>query len=272
MSICPTCNVPMGVNGSEFICPSCSLQCANMLGNKDDYSECMRGSSHFKSNIPYDKTQRKIILTQIKQNFKIGLELPDDIAERVATRYNNIQKTCADGSSKFVRRGHIKNGILAALIYNECIRSHCARKKRDIALLMKLPCDGFSRGETILRSLMSQGSIPNDTICEETADCYLPVYMERLKILDKKASAFVLEIVNRAEHLNIASSSLLESKVVGAIWLYIKFTNLGITPGELETKTNNTKKSTFSKFSKAVEGKMHLFQDIFDTYGIPTTK
>jgi len=228
----------------------------------------------------YTKTQRKLIEDQLMRNrseFKHA-NIPDHVLSAVADKYNAIQKDITEdridtegnicGKQKFVRRGNIKDEILAALIHAECIKHKLVRKKKDIAEFMKLPSAGFSRGEDILRSLVSEGRIA-EIESTETMQAHIQRYLEDLEIERENYAGFITEVIETSERCRIGMNSQISSKVLGAIWIIITHCGLKITSARLEAAGDNTKKNTFVKFSQAVDKHMITFTRIFNKYKIP---
>lgn len=217
-------------------------------------------------NNDYSRTQIKNIYDQLKQLqlHYSGAKISLDVLQSVAARYNSIQKLIKESSTineKFVRRGDIKNEILAALIYFECVRQNNPRKRSDIALFMGLPIQGFSRGEDTLRNLAANKffDIPE---CDHIVG-YTERYFEALRIENPKYDAFVIAIVKRSVELNICVSSQIPSRVAGAIYIVITQCKLASTVADLELAADNTKKNTFMKFYNAVMSNYTEFVDLF---------
>lgn len=286
---CPDCVIPMGVSGSEYQCGECGRVTEGAGDQIIDHDETTSNGirittgankGRFYNNTgDYCKTQKKFILDQLNlnQHKYNGLPFPQNILNSVAVQYNTIQKYITEddisadghvrGQKKFVRRGNIKDEVLAGLIYFECIREKLIRKKRDIAGYMRLPTFGFSRGEDILRNLQAEGKI-DIPVDEEPLEGFIDRYIESLGI-SQKYSDFIIAIVEKSEQLKIGMNSQLSSKIVGALWIVITMCGLRITSKELEKSTDNTKKNTFVKFYKVVFLNIHLFRDIFVKEKIP---
>lgn len=284
---CHSCNVPMKLYGSDYNCPNCGLVEEN---NTTATPRESNGSSSIKISMngrksriysvttDYSKTQKKQIFDQLVQNNNAyeGFKFSRDILSKVAIEYNNVQKSVTviqkSGGQlqqkKFVKRGNIKDEVLAAFVYYECIRAGATRKKKDVAAMMKLNTGGFSTGETILRALHNAGKI-DIPINDEPVDDYLDRYMETLNINDDSYRGFVLDIVGHSEALCIGMNSQISSKIVGAIWIVITNCGLGISAAALEHAADGIKKSTFIKFRKAVESNFAEFRQFYHKYNIP---
>lgn len=293
---CPDCKVPMELSGSEYQCHACGLtqknelECNNGNSSIKDHDDTVSSSIRITTGTnrgrfynvqgDYTKTQRKAILTQLLQHQSryTGPAFPLNVLNATATQYNRIQKMITEddldengkvrGQKKFVRRGSIKDEILAALLYFECIRENVVRKKKDIAVFMGLVTNGFSRGENILRNLEAEGKIelPDDN---EPVSGYVDRYLEALNIDKPEYGQFIIALVEDSERRKIGVGSQISSKIVGAIWILINKCRLNITAQALEKATDNTKKNTFTKFSNIVLDNIRTFAPIFAMYGIP---
>lgn len=293
-SYCEDCRIPLQHTGPACAeCPKChriyegvteSTTHENSASSSIRRTSKKRGVTryyHYSITSDYSKTQRQQIFEQLNNNNNTyaGPKFSRDVLQRVATTYNDIQKSANAGEvlgnvapgKKFVRRGNIKDQILCALIHYECIRAGCTRKKKDIADMMRMPVNGFSEGDSIVRTLNCAGviSLPIDT--EPFAD-FVYRYMEALGI-DAAQNAdtlrlFVLDIVGASEREKIGMNSQLSSKVVGALWAAIVAWKLPITSAALERASDNIKKSTFMKFYKCVLAEREVFGPIYEQYGV----
>lgn len=290
---CPDCNIPMELSNNEFICPTCCLIQNFIADSVKDHSESTSGNirittgtykgKYYNVTSDYTRTQRKFIENQLMRNNStyIGPAIAKDILIKASAGYNNIQKLIieeefnpesgATSQKKFVRRGNIKDEVLAAFVYFECIRANATRKKKDIAAFMKLSTNGFSRGEDILRTLKAEAKIDIPVDADPNED-FVDRYLEALNLEKSEYKGFILSLVNLSEKHNIGMHSHISSKIVGAIWILIQQLNLPITAVALEKAADNTKKNTFVKFQMAVQKTMPLFVPVFLKYGVPVNK
>jgi len=279
-NFCPDCKTSMETSGTNYQCAQCGYTTSNeTIGEPDRAASGGRipistgaNKGRFRNiNNDYSHTQIKNIFDQLKQLqlHYTGAKISLDILKSVAERYNAIQKLIKNASEhgqKFVRRGDIKNEILAALIYFECIRQNNPRKRADIATFMCLVVQGFSRGEDTLRDLAASGffDLPE---CDHIVG-YTERYFEALRIENPQYDRFVIAIVRRSTERNIGVSSQISSRIAGTIYIVITRCKLATTVAELERAADNTKKNTFMKFYKAVMENIIEFADIFREFGI----
>lgn len=287
---CPDCEILMDLSGNDYQCSNCGLTSSAESERGRDIEESSGGSirittgpnrGRFRNvNSDYSKTQKKNLLDQLlmRQSQYTGAKFPRNVLNAAADQYNRNQKVikedCLDdngvvkGQKKFVRRGSMKDEILAALIYFEGIREGSVRKKKDIATFMGLSTCGFARGEDILRNLEAEGLI-NIPVNDEPIEGFVERYLEALGLDNPDYSNFIVDIVKKSETAKIGMGSQISSKIVGSIWIIITQHKLKITSQTLEKSADETKKNTFMKFYKVVFENINAFAEIFRTYNIP---
>jgi hypothetical protein len=81
--------------------------------------------------------------------------------------YNDIQRNALAKGAPYVRRGDVKNEILAAILFAECGRTE-QRSKKEIAEMMGLRTEGFSRG---YEQLLLQSADGNITLDDDAQIC-----------------------------------------------------------------------------------------------------
>lgn len=295
---CNDCKVAMNNTNEGYECPECHIV-VKMIGEMKDCSE--ENSSMLKISVGgnrsvynsvhnYSKIQFKAILDQLmslNEEYKDGPKFPKNILIATANFYNDIQKLYVDkidengeicGQKKFVRRSNIKDEILGYCLYCECINGGVPRRKKDISVFMKLQSNGISRGEKIMRILHNEGKI-NLPLNIDFEDDYIERYLESLGIINTenmteqeiKYCGFVRELVNESERKKVGMSSVISSKIVGAIWILISHTKMQIDTNTVEECCDKIRKNTFMRFAKTVEEPRNLvkFIDIFNKYEVP---
>lgn len=280
-NFCPDCpDTPLQLQSCEYKCPQCGrTESADITGV--DIKTLMGANTlgGYRSAEGYIRAQREAIMRLLRTNNETftGDKFPPDLLEEVASQYNVIQNLTDEihdsdgkvvGKKKFVRRSNIKDEVLAALIYLECINRKVVRKKKDVAQFMKLQTHGFSSGENILRSLYAEGKISID-IGDEPVDGFAGRYLEALALDNDTYVGFITDIIHCAEAKNVGVNSVTSSKVVGAIWLLNIQLKLGIKVDQLERAGDNTKKNTFIKFYNEVVKNARLFAHVFKKYKVP---
>jgi transcription initiation factor TFIIIB Brf1 subunit/transcription initiation factor TFIIB len=273
VDMCPDCpDTIMVINLSEYKCPVCGRTAPADITSADIIKTNMR-----RRYCDYSKSQRDNVAKMLHQNNAdiSSDKFQKDILDAVADQYNMIQTIAHEnvydidgnvsGKKKFVKRSNVKNEIIAALIFFECNRRKIPRKPKDIAQFMKLPNDGFSTGEDIVRRLCAEGQIDLE-IAEEPYGGFAVRYFESLNITDDRFVEFTVELIELADSYNIGLNSLPPSKVAGCIWIIAS--QMGIDICKIEAACDNTKKNTFIKFYNAVMKQQKLFSKVFQKYGI----
>lgn len=282
---CPDCNIVMTSMNSNYECLQCGLQC-HIDGEvkdciEDNVTNLKMASGRKVYNIAsdYSRAQKKSILDQLINNNSAyaGPKIPRDVLVMAANDYNELQKLNFDkldddgnvcGESKFVKRGNIKNEILGALVYYECIRAGIARRKKDIAMFMQLQNNGISRGEDILRKLHNEKKIKLP-INMETKDAFIARYLEALGIDDKPHYRdFIADLINVSVEKKVGMNSVMSSKVVGTIWILIERERLTIDAQTIQDKCDGIKKNTWLRYTKVIKENLLKFIGVFDKHNI----
>ncbi|QJX71381.1 transcription initiation factor IIB [Faustovirus] len=291
----PECGGVLGLADYELVCGTCGAihEYIDAAKHLDKIEE-----SIVRVNVPGAKqrffnigvnpaiSQKKYVLCELyrrHQAASVNIRIPKDVLESVAEKYNVIQKTSqistldnlgAEVTKKFVKRGSIKDEILAALIYYECCRKGLTRKRKDIADFMKLPSQGFSRGEDILRNIINKEDIEIPADKKPTLD-FTKRYLEMLGITEEKYEQydryknFIIELVNQSEAFHIGMHSQISSKVVGGVWILNVCCRLGIPASVIEDSTDNTRKNTWMKFCNEIKDNYRVFLGVFNDYKVP---
>ena len=262
---CGDCECAMNNAGTEYQCPKCGI-IKQLVGDAPNNNlDDMNGASNLRISVvggrgrfynitsDYARAQRAAILHQLSTNNSkyIGPKFQKDILVKAANLYNDIQKMIIPNESdeeckgkKFVKRGNIKDEVLAAIVYYECMRAEVTRKKKDVAMFMKLPTNGFSRGEDIIRSLSAEKRI-EIPIDDNPSKDFIERYLEGLNLENENYKNFITDLVNKSEELRIGMNSQISSKVAGAIWILCDQLKLGINIAEIEKACDSCKKNTF---------------------------
>lgn len=271
--ICRECDVAMELSNetSQFICPDCGKHrtiVGDLKGNDPEStgslfatSSCAGNRRIYHISTDYSRTQKKNILDQLNKNLvnKTGPNIPKNIIAATAEKYNEIQKFQAE--KKFVKRGDVKDRIIAAILYYECLNSGVPRRRKEISDFMRLETGGISSGEKTLRELNTKGII-NIDMSVDPLDAFIERYLECLQI-DEKYRGFIKDIIERSTSKDISNHCEMTSKIIGCINLIIsRDKTIGLTAKDLDNKCN-IRVNTFTKYSKSIEARMSHFSDIF---------
>jgi hypothetical protein len=186
----------------------------------------------------------------------------------VARKYAEIQDKYPEHlGTKFIRRGDVRDSILAALIRDELNRQNLGRKKEIIADLMDLKKNGFSGGENTLRVIESHNMLYLSA--DNSTEGFAERYLERLGINTPDNLGFVCNVIRYLIAYNISPRSQLSSKVAGVIWLLINSRRLSVKIEDLENASDKTRGTTIKGIYKEIS-KSHLTKltPVYALYGI----
>jgi len=298
-NICPNCLIPMDTQGNEYVCGQCKCIAAHtesyMASEFMQYG-CRDLRRHYGSSDPlgaqrvgvYENliTRRETYLKVVAERRGIpyvansamvdsardlsALAPSTHILINVAKIYNEIQRKALTKGAPFIRRGDVKNEILAAILFVECGKSE-QRSKKEIAEMMGLRTEGFSRGYEQLLLQSADGNVTLDSdeeICEHKISYYyertIGAYIvarynapggatELLRdVLNSYNLKFIRCIIRNALKHHIGVQSQLQSKIVGTIWFLICTMRYPLTTQYLDARSGGIKKGTFLKFSHTI--------------------
>lgn len=312
-NVCSSCYIIMEVQGDFYICSRCRcrVESDNHIST-ESYSFKSRDSRRYYSSSDPSSEQRSGVyesLVEHRERYlkaiaeKCGLPyIPNsslvdgssrlcgfapstEILIKVANIYHDIQRKSSANGSTFTKRGEVKNDILAAILFFECIKGDQMRNKREIATMMSLGRDGFSRGLEHLRRQAAVGHITLysiEQLCRHMITYYFRVtlgaYMdEQVRVVESRNESYATEtirmiketraifvrfvyyVIKRAIKYHINEQSQLQSKIIGAIWFVIQQEHYPITAQQIDEATGGIKKNTFLKFSRAIIEHPRLF-------------
>lgn len=209
----------------------------------------------------YERVQAKYIMDILlrMQNESRNIKLPHSILNATRDLCQKVQKTG-------VYRTKVLREIIAACIKYSCLDINISYKDSELAEFMQLDKKGFSRGEGILRDLHSKGYI-GIKVNFNPMHNFINRFFNILKI-DEKYKGFVIEIIEAAEANEVARTSIMESKCVGAIWLLIQALGPDIISKSAKDLDDecNVRRNTFYRFCTDVSKCMRFFNPIYSKY------
>jgi len=168
------------------------------------------------------ESQRKQIVEEFHAYHSIYVEdykhaLPLDACSLAANLYNDVQR-------RYVKRSQNKKAIMAACYYLACIELGHAPPRAKVAMLMQLPSKGIARGLNFLRTLAAAGDIDTnvnpDPCVPEITSLFASLGLADARFAKLRgATAAIVRIA--VEH-NIATQSVLRSKVAGAAFMALR--------------------------------------------------
>ena len=224
----------------------------------------------------YDKTRLRDTMQQMIASASAYKQctVPHTIVKEAGQRYYDLQRVCE------IKRGDVRRGAMATCLRLICDR-HGLHKKRNIfAEMFQITLSDLSEGEKLLDRLFSDGKLNRDDFLVKNqenarAQGYLIQYFVSLNIPlppdlyqvsigsdtipkvpynpDKPYYEFVKRLIEFTYHFQIAESSVLNSKCIGAIWIMAtRCPELGLLQDQLATECKISK-STFKRFSTIIE-------------------
>lgn len=194
--------------------------------------------------------------------------VPRTVLINAARQYAEMQELYPElCGARFIRRGDVRDNIIAALIYDKANEQRIGRKKEVIAELMDLKKNGFSEGMIALRNASLSGIVALSN--NDPTEGFASRYLDTLGILNDTNLKFVCGIIDYISKYNISPSSQLSSKIVGVIWLLIKSSDLSITMKDLEHASDNTRENTITMLHKTLMRNIDKFIPIYRAYGVP---
>lgn len=289
---CGSCSVPMRhLMDGIYDCPSCSQEYVSnaTIVNNTSGDVCVRDSKG-RMRRTRTKTQdyRK---QQISHNRAVMITrnddyrretnnrgIPDDVINEVAYTYSDLQVMYYNLlGTRFVRRGKIKDQILACLVYKLMKKKGLPMQRAEIAKIFVLDESGFSTGETQVQEL--EESLELDlvsNIIDETVDLSIKYLRAIDRAIVSEGTAtdgelttldniqFVVNLVMRAEVIKAGICCYLYSRVSGAISILLTELGANVRNKVIEEACDSCKKNTFDRFRKIVQNNHIYFYDIFD--------
>lgn len=280
-NICDNCLEPMQVKANELVCLLCGLvepimqesddttnKSSGMISiNNGKYTRKFHASTHNNNITRYEYTKRMLNVLQSRSKI---IKIPDNVLDNVAVKFTNIKIINESGEEhQLIKRGILKRQILAVMIYYFAAAEGIQYKKSVIATWAELPTDGFARAESFLRDIneLYKLGIPFDN---ENTNNFISRYFKSIGIIDTNYIKFAQELVDFTENKKILMSLKLSSKAAGALWVVITHCKMKYSIDEVERCTDNTRSSTFNKFSTTIKKHQRThFSEIFIKYNIP---
>lgn len=163
-------------------------------------------------------------------------------------------------------RGDVRKGTQAACVHLMCRPNGIARSAREIAKLFNIEQSEVSGGEKILDELIHRGLITRPFILEDQSEDeqisnLLTRHFSALNIVTKcrevdidpeQVREFCRKLIRFTIKYRVAETSIISSKCVGSIALYLRFSKRLNIDRELIDKECNISKTTFARFETAV--------------------
>lgn len=289
---CVPCNHPLRhLTDGLYDCEKCGQEhvsntviSANKAGEVHARDSCGRVRRSRTKTQDYRKQQishnRGVMLTKndIYRTETGNRGIPEEVISEVATTYSDLQVMYYNLlGTRFVRRGKIKDQILACLIYKLLKKKGMPMQRAEIAKIFMLEESGFSTGETQVQEL--EKSLELNLVSDITGEM-VDLCIKYLRAVDRIIIAdnmghdevltidnlqFVVNIVMRAEVIKAGICCYLYSRVSGAVSILLTELGIKMKNKKVEEACDSCKKNTFDRFRKIVFNNHKYFADIFDT-------
>lgn len=265
--LCPSCSAIMHVENYALVCEECGMIVKDSKTDKV-YNEG-------EPNTSQQSVRQDIILAELRKNNEISkVKIADGILIIAAKTFCDIQSKMDDGtdkSNKFVRRGNIKNQMLAEIIFHICANSGKSIKQKDAKAFMQVKTKGFSKGSNIAR-LLARDRIIDIPIDVNPQQDYINRYLDNLKINTPENNNFINEFIGITNKNKIGHKSIISSKIVGTIALLVMYKiNIeggGIGLDIIENACDKIRKNTFLRFLKEVDANKYSYVELFWRYDV----
>lgn len=197
-------------------------------------------------------------------------KIPEEILDEAVRFYSSIQTMYYNlRQKKFVKRGNIKDQILAFLVYILMKRKRLSSQRSTIIAVFELEHTGFSAGET---QILEISKLLGIDLIHDTMDEIVDLTTRYLLSLDKATGEniytqrniqFVLDIITRATVIKCGMHCYVYSRVSGAVFMLINELGLSFKNKVIENACDHCKKNTFERFRKIVMINFRYFADIF---------
>lgn len=277
---CSGCDLQMNnLSDNTYECPMCERQythyvsVANFNGRDDMQAKGTNGKIHkFRTRGTEYRLQQiqnnKLHLIMLNEKYQ-GPRIPVEILDEASKRYSSLQISYYNlRKKKFVRRGNIKEQILACFVYRLLKKKGMARQRSEISQIFGLESTGFSAGETQLQELETALNLD---LVYDPSDEIIDLSRRYLKTLEKKSGQdwytpkglqFVINLVVRAEVIKCGVCCYSYSRVAGAVFMLTTECGIKLKNSIIEKACDSCKKNTFERFRKVVMINHHFFDDI----------
>lgn len=200
-------------------------------------------------------------------------KIPEEILDEAVRFYSSIQTMYYNlRQKKFVKRGNIKNQILAFLVFVLMKRKRLSNQRVTITNIFDLDHTGFSAGET---QILEIAKLLGIDLIHDTMDEIVDLTSRYLMSLDmatgeniytQRNIQFVLDVITRASVIKCGMHCYVYSRVSGAVFMLINELGLSFKNKVIENACDHCKKNTFERFRKIVMINYRYFEDIFDDF------
>lgn len=325
-NICVDCHIPMEIQGDEYVC----AQCRRIAAHADCHitteprGPCGKDAKHYGSSDPLkDKctgiadmliAKREEYTARIAKergvDYKPGsivfgasdapslahLVPSTDALLTTASRYIEIQRCATANGTPFVKCGGVKNEVLGILLHIECAKRGEQRSKREIAEMIGLRTDGFSRGLSVLMMQFAAGNFimeseeaARESMISSTYNRTLGAYLDAringplranarangepepsssiyCELFGARYMQLMRSVIRCAIKHHICPQSQSQTKIVGIVWFIICAMGYPRAPQDasgVNIYACGIKRCTFIKFARAIKKSARLRKIVY---------
>jgi uncharacterized Zn finger protein (UPF0148 family) len=275
--ICDVCKVPLEIYDSQLVCISCG-QVVEVISEQDEavsnYNNDPNASAtlkivglaakaHQKHHIQIASDYRKKRVSDSRAEFEAlyakssAVERPPvDIYRRASDLFSKIQEGQVNRSGKRI-------GIKVACVYFEADRAGMTKERNALAQMHGITATLLNQGIDTLERLHADGVI-NIPVQTQIAMSFITQNFRKYDI-DMKYVGFVNDFVKCAELNHISTSSGINPKCVGTIFLLAKLLN---RPDIIKKLADSCEisKTTYTRFYTTTLENCRTFRQVFKNH------
>lgn len=252
-------------SGTEWVCDKCGFMEANMVESETEYHGAantvpvamrIQGPQSQKfqkklmgSTSDYRAAQKRATYDQMAAYVHRyqGNKIPPNVIQEAVEYYYAMQQ------QHIIKRGAVREGIMASCMYRKCRELGVPRKPKEIIAIFGISQSDLSHGEKILDDLHARGLLPRLRYVseEENVREYLLRYLVSLQ-LPREDAHFAERLVRFTVKYCIAENTVVSTKCAGAVFCVTeKYPDRGVSKEQVAAKCNISK-STFIRFYHAL--------------------
>lgn len=201
------------------------------------------------STTDYKNTQRKVTFDEMKKLtvFADKNSVPQHLVDKAAKDYVTLQKY-------FIKRGDVRRGIMACLVYEACKNNEIDRTPKEISEMFEITTKELSEGSKLIDKARNNGLLEKGNCYDEKTDKKAKIdrYFSILDI-DEKYKTFVSTLIDFiCQKRKSSIHSGMKARCAGAIFILVECLDLDINRQTIAEKCDISI-ATFIRFSNIVK-------------------
>lgn len=259
--ICVECKCKLQIRGDKAECDNCGATIEIIVEGQNFVKPEAIGTGSSTSYMGFDQpsyTQAKQVKELMKSVYSSNThKISKWVAQQAIEMFSEISK-------HFIHRGKVQKGIKVCLVNYILNKEGCTKNMHQLAELFGIEGKFLSIGDKYLRKYHDQKIINLDNLNEDITPGYIRTMITSFE-LDKKYAIFCIEMVNRADEIELHITSRPKPScqacvMVAILTICIKST---ISIDRL-TRFCKISQTTFNNYFKRVCEQLWRFKDIFD--------